>query len=323
MLVDEITIRLEGGRGGDGAIAFNKVRLMQGPTGADGGRGGNVYFEGVRDVSALGIYASRKIMRAEDGKNGRGQFVDGRDGEDLVLKIPIGTRITNEDTGFVRELDEVGQRILAAGGGTGGRGNFKYRSSINTTPRVADNGTEGDVANYHLELRLIADVGLVGLPNAGKSSLLNELTGARSKVGDYSFTTLEPHLGSYYGLVIADIPGLIEGASEGKGLGVKFLRHVERTRTLFHLISAESDDPVRDHAIIKAELESYSPVLARKEERVFLTKCDMLAREELDKKLSELRAAHIDAQPVTILEERSLDSVRAALNTLKDAKREA
>jgi len=319
MLVDEITITLEAGRGGNGAVAFNKVRLMQGPTGADGGRGGNVYFEGVRDVSALGVYASRKEMRAEDGKNGRGQFIDGRDGEDLVLKIPIGTRITNMDTGFVREIESVGERILACGGGVGGRGNFKYRSSINTTPKIADDGTAGDRATFRLELRLIADVGLIGLPNAGKSSLLNELTGARSKVGDYSFTTLEPHLGAYYGLVLADIPGLIEGASEGKGLGIKFLKHVERTRTLFHLISAETEDAARDYRIVKGELESYSPTLARKPESVFLTKCDAVDESALNENIAALAKIGIEATPITILDSARLDPVKAALNTLKSS----
>ena len=157
MLVDEITIRLRGGNGGKGAVAFQKVKLMQGPTGADGGRGGNVYLEGVTDIGALMNYASRKEMHAEDGKNGRGQFIDGRAGEDLVLKIPTGTTITNLDTGYVKEITRAGERILAAGGGESGRGNFKFRSSINTTPMESEEGKVGDVANFRLELRLIAD----------------------------------------------------------------------------------------------------------------------------------------------------------------------
>ena len=201
---------LRAGHGGRGAVAFNKVRLMQGPTGGDGGRGASIYFEGVADINALKPFSSRKEIQAKNGGNGRGQFIDGSAGSDLILKIPTGTRIVNIATGYVSEITRVGERILAAGGGAGGRGNFKFRSSINTTPKEFEEGKEGDVMPYRLELRLIADVGLVGLPNAGKSSLINELTAAAARVGDYPFTTLEPNLGAYYGLIIADIPGLIE-----------------------------------------------------------------------------------------------------------------
>ncbi|HEY4516727.1 MAG TPA: GTPase ObgE [Candidatus Paceibacterota bacterium] len=316
MLVDEITIRLRGGNGGKGAVAFQKVKLMQGPTGADGGRGGNVYLEGVTDIGALMNYASRKEMHAEDGKNGRGQFIDGRAGEDLVLKIPTGTTITNLDTGYVKEITRAGERILAAGGGESGRGNFKFRSSINTTPMESEEGKVGDVANFRLELRLIADVGLVGLPNAGKSSLLNELTAAKSRVANYAFTTLEPNLGAYYGLIIADIPGLIEGASGGKGLGVKFLKHIERTKVLFHLLSAESDDPARDYKIIRDELDKYNPELTKKTELVFLTKTDAVSAKELKEKLAKLKKIKIKATPVSILDAESLNAVKKILNKI-------
>jgi len=317
MLVDDITIRLEAGHGGKGAVAFNKVRLMQGPTGADGGRGGSIYFEGVSDINALARYASKKTIRAESGKNGRGQFIDGRNGEDYIIQVPAGTRVTNLDTAYTREIENVGDRILAAGGGTGGRGNFKFRSSINTTPKEAEDGTPGDVANYHLELLLIADVGLIGLPNAGKSSLLNELTAAKSRVGSHAFTTLEPHLGSYYGLIIADIPGLIEGASEGRGLGTKFLKHIERTKTLFHLVSAQSENPVHDHDVVRRELESYSAELMKKDEHVFLTKCDEISEEERKEKLAAFKEVGITATPLSILEPESLEKVRTLLNALK------
>ena len=175
MLVDEITIETRAGDGGRGAVAFQKVRLARGPTGGDGGNGGSVYFEGVSNPSALGAFAHKKVIQAENGKDGRGQFLDGRAGEDLVLKIPIGTRIHNMGTGFVQEMNEVGQRILAAGAGIGGRGNFKFRASTNTSPKEAEPGLKGDACVYRLELRLIADVGFVGFPNVGKSSLLNVL----------------------------------------------------------------------------------------------------------------------------------------------------
>jgi len=320
MLIDDVTIRFVAGGGGRGSAAFNKVRLALGPTGGDGGRGGNISLEGVSDINALAQYASKKEMHAENGKDGRGQFIDGRDGDDLVLKVPTGTRITNLGTGFVREIEKVGERILVAGGGGGGRGNFKFRSSTNTSPREFEEGLPGDSATYKLELRLIADVGLVGLPNAGKSSLLNELTRATSKVGSYAFTTLEPHLGSYFGLIIADIPGLIEGASLGKGLGVKFLKHIERTKIIFHLVSAEAEDPVRDHEIVRKELASYDPLLAQKEERVLLTKIDALPPEALKEKLAALKKHGVEALPLSILGEESMDMLRTMLNTIKDEK---
>src|ERR1700677_703045 len=229
MLVDEMTIRLTAGSGGKGRAAFNRVKRMQGPSGGDGGHGGSIYLEGGADIGALDRYSNKKEIKADDGKNGGAHFNDGTRGEDVILKVPVGTTVTNLDTGYKDEILKVGQKILVAGGGIGGRGNYKFRSSTNTTPLEFEPGKSGDSALYKLELKLIADVGLIGLPNAGKSSLLNELTKAKSKVANYPFTTLEPHLGSYYGTVLADIPGLIEGASEGKGLGVKFLKHIERT----------------------------------------------------------------------------------------------
>ncbi|MEK7132882.1 MAG: GTPase ObgE [Patescibacteria group bacterium] len=320
MLIDEITIRLRAGNGGKGAVAFNRVKLMQGPTGGDGGRGGNVYFEGVSNINALMPYASRKEIHAEDGKDGRGQFLDGRAGEDLILKIPTGTTIINLGTDFSQEMLSVGQRILAAGGGMGGKGNFRFRSSINTSPKEFQEGLPGDRAEYRLELRLIADVGLVGLPNAGKSSLLNELTSAKARVADYAFTTLEPHLGAYYELIIADIPGLIEGASSGKGLGVKFLKHIERTTTLFHLVSSESEDPARDHEIIRNELEIHNPRLSIKKEYVLLTKTDAVSPTVLKKKLSVLKKLGLKPIPVSILDSESLEEVKKILNKIKDEK---
>jgi len=319
MLIDEITIRLLAGDGGRGAVAFNKVRLSRGPTGGDGGRGANVYFEGVADINALMFFAGKKEMKAEDGKDGRGQFLDGRAGEDLILKIPVGTTVI-KDSGYAQEMEQVGQRILAAGGGAGGKGNFKFRSAVNTSPKEFQEGLPGDTILYTLKLRLIADVGLVGLPNAGKSTLLNELTAAKSRVANYAFTTLEPHLGAYYELIIADIPGIIEGASGGKGLGVKFLKHIERTKVLFHLVSAESDDPVKDHAVIRKELVAYSPELAEKTEYVFLTKSDTVSAESVQEKLSALKYAGIEATPFSVLDTESLNEVKKILNKIKSDK---
>jgi len=320
MLIDEIKLQVTAGNGGRGAAAFNKVPLMLGPTGGDGGNGGSVYFEGTPDINALMVYASRKEVKGEDGKNARGQYIDGRAGEDLFIKIPVGTRIVNTDTEYVKEIEEVGQRILAAGGGIGGRGNFKFRSSTNTSPTEFEEGTLGDSIHYRLELRLIADVGLVGLPNAGKSSLLNALTAAKSRVGNYAFTTLEASLGAYYELIIADIPGLIEGASEGKGLGTKFLKHIERTKTIFHLVSAESDDVVRDYKIIRKELKTFNPKLAEKQEYVFLSKMDMVEAGEVKDKLKALKKAGVDAEAISVIDDASLEHVRHVLNTIKSEK---
>lgn len=320
MLIDDLTIRFEAGHGGRGAAAFNKVKKALGPTGADGGRGGSIFLEGVSDVSALQSLAHKKVIKAQNGGSGRGQFIDGKGGEDLIVKVPTGTRFTNLETGFTREISTVGERVLVAGGGTGGRGNFKFRSSTNTSPTEFEEGKAGDINTYRIELRLIADVGLVGLPNAGKSSLLNTLTAAKSRVAAYAFTTLEPHLGAYYELILADIPGLIEGASEGKGLGHKFLKHIERTKTLFHLVSAESDDVVRDYKVVRKELEEYSPELAEKEEYVFLSKCDQVDAATQKKQLAALKKIKVKATPLSILDDQTIEGVKIILNTLKSQK---
>jgi GTP-binding protein len=224
------------------------------------------------------------------------------------------------DSGFEKHITKVGERILAAGGGRGGRGNYKFRSSTNTTPKEAEEGTPGDVVDYQLELRLIADVGFVGLPNVGKSSLLNELTNAKSKVANYQFTTLEPHLGAYYGLVLADIPGLIEGASDGKGLGMKFLRHIARTKTLFHFLAADSEDVYADYTTVRAELAAYSEELAEKPEHVFLSKSDAVSEEDLAKKLASLKKKKINATPLSLLDPASIDHVKKVLNAIQAEK---
>ena len=320
MLVDEMTIQLTAGNGGKGRAAFNKVKLMQGPSGGDGGHGGSIYLEGVVDIGALAMHSNKKEIRAKDGKNGGAHFNDGTRGEDVILKVPIGTVVTNMDTGYTEEIVKVGQRILAAGGGIGGRGNYKFRSSTNTTPLEFEEGKRGDSALYTLELKLIADVGLIGLPNAGKSSLLNELTASIAKVANYPFTTLEPNLGSYFGTIVADIPGLIEGASEGKGLGVKFLKHIERTGVFFHLVSCESDDVARDYKTVRKELENYDATLTKKKQVVLLTKCDMISPKELAEKQKALKKIKVDATPFSILEPEILEVVKKALNEIRDTK---
>ncbi|OGN05739.1 MAG: hypothetical protein A2831_03675 [Candidatus Yanofskybacteria bacterium RIFCSPHIGHO2_01_FULL_44_17] len=320
MLIDNVTISVRAGNGGDGKAAFNSNMMSLGPVGGDGGKGGDVYCEGVSDLSALAQFRNKKEVKTENGGNGRGQSVDGTDGDDLTLKIPVGTVITNIETGAVSEIVKIGERVLIARGGRGGIGNFKFRSATNTSPKEFTRGKPGEGFTTRLELKLIADVGLVGLPNAGKSSLLNELTNAKSKVANYPFTTLEPNLGVYYELVLADIPGLIEGASAGKGLGVKFLQHIERTKIIFHLISTESEDPSAEYAIIRKELESYSKELAAKPEFIFITKSDLVSAEDLKNKLVALKKISRNAIAISIHDEASIAGVKKILNKIKSEK---
>ena len=313
MLIDDVKIRVKAGDGGRGAVAFSKIKMTLGPTGADGGRGGNVYFEGVSDLSALNQFRYKKELSAENGKNGKRGFNDGTDGKDLFLKVPVGTVIHNLSLKQDSEIVSIGQRLLMAKGGKGGRGNFKLRSSTNTTPEEFEEGSLGQEYELRLELKMIADVGFVGLPNVGKSSLLNELTKAKSKVANYPFTTLSPNLGVYYELILADIPGLIEGASLGKGLGIKFLRHIERTKTLFHFISSESQDPLGDYKIIRKELEVYNKELLLKPEYVFLTKTDLLPEKDIKKKKALLKKTGKEVLAISIIDEKSLKFVEGIL----------
>ncbi len=348
MLIDDVTIKLTAGNGGKGAVAFNKNLRSLGPVGGSGGKGGDIYLEGVSDLSALGRFRYEKDIKAEDGADGRGQFRDGSDGRNLILKVPVGTVAQKIDgstsltinpeqgrrieTGKSEEVLKSGQRILIAEGGRGGKGNFHFRSSVNTSPRRFQEGQLGERFTVRLELKLIADVGIIGLPNAGKSSLLNELTKAKSKVANYPFTTLEPNLGVYYELILADIPGLIEGASTGRGLGIKFLRHIERTKILFHLISAESEDPVKDYKIIKNELEAYissslktsqglnDKEIVKKTKYIFLSKSDTMPPEEIKKKIGALKGINENGFPISVYDWESLEKVKKILNKIKAEK---
>ncbi len=316
MLIDDVKIKIKAGKGGHGAVAFNKTKMSLGPTGADGGRGGNIYLEGVSDLGALVQFRYKKAIVAKSGERGKTQLNDGSDGTDIVLKVPIGTVAHNLTTGEDFEIVTIGQKLLMTKGGKGGRGNYKFRSATNTSPEEYEEGQPGQEAQLHLELKLIADVGFIGLPNVGKSSLLNELTRAKSKVANYPFTTLEPNLGAYYELILADLPGLIEGASQGRGLGIKFLRHVERTRTLFHFISAESPDPVKDYEIIRQELGAYNNELLDKAEYVFLSKADLLTKAEVDKKISALKSIKKAILPISIHDTESLERVEKILREI-------
>jgi GTP-binding protein len=320
MLIDDVKIKIRAGNGGSGAVAFNNNMMSLGPAGGSGGNGGSVYAEGVSDLSALNQFRFKKEFNAENGQVGRNQFRDGHNGEDLLLKVPVGTIIHNLDTGDDVSVEKVGERILLAKGGHGGKGNYLFRSSRNTSPQQFQPGLLGESFALRLELKLIADIGLVGFPNAGKSSLLNELTSAKSKVANYPFTTLEPNLGAYYELILADIPGLIEGSSAGKGLGFKFLRHIERTRTIFHLIAADSPAPDEDYRRIRQELQNYNKELLEKPEHLFLTKSDLVSEKELKEKLAVLKRLNPNATAISIYDFDSLKKVERILNAIKTEK---
>ncbi|MFH0791741.1 MAG: GTPase ObgE [bacterium] len=317
MIVDEVVIKIYAGKGGDGRVAFNKNMMQMGPVGGIGGDGGNVYIVGINNITALNRYRYRKVLKAEDGKDGGSNNKDGACGKDITITVPLGTTITDAETGQFVEILKVNQPMLIAKGGQKGRGNFFFRSSTNTTPKIAEKGKTGENRILKLELRLIADVGIIGLPNAGKSSLLNALTNASSKVANYAFTTLEPNLGDYQGLILADIPGIIEGASSGKGLGIKFLKHIERTKVLFHCISGDSMDLQKDYQVIRKEITDFHPALGEKQEYLFLTKSDNLSEKEIKDKLKILKKCNPKVIAISILDDNSIDKVKNILNGLQ------
>ncbi|HEX8974608.1 MAG TPA: GTPase ObgE [Patescibacteria group bacterium] len=320
MLIDDVKIQITAGHGGRGSAAFNKNLMSLGPAGGSGGRGGSVIFEGVDDLGALGQFRHKKQLGAQNGRDGKGQFCDGPDGQDLVLKVPVGTVIHNLKTGVDSEITKNGQQIVAAKGGRGGRGNFLFRSSKNTTPTEFEEGKPGEEFEIRLELKMIADIGFVGLPNVGKSSLLNELTNASAKVANYQFTTLEPNLGAYYGLILADIPGLIEGASEGKGLGIKFLKHVERTKILFHFLAADSENILQDYETIREELDSYNQELLEKPEYIIISRSDMVSEKELKEKIKQAKKISGDVQVISIHDWDSIEKIKKILNEIENDK---
>lgn len=317
MLIDEVKIKILAGKGGDGIVTFDRSKFSQGPSGGRGGDGGGVWLEAVANLNALNQFRFKKEFAAEDGEGGKSRRLDGARGGDLVLQVPVGTIAHNLDTGKDAEVVKLGERVLLAKGGKGGRGNWYFRSSINITPKERELGTEGEKFNFVLELRLIADVGLVGFPNAGKSSLLNVLTRAGVKVAAYAFTTLEPNLGTFYNMIIADIPGLIEGASGGKGLGIKFLRHVQRTKVLVHCISAESENLEKDYKTIRQEITNYEPELAKKPEYLLLTKIDLIEDKEVKAKVKELKKLNPNISTLSIYDEESIGKIKKLLNKIE------
>jgi len=292
MLIDHVTLTVKAGTGGTGVVRWRREKGIPfgGPAGGDGGKGGDVYFRVVRDIQALSVYKHKKEWEAQVGEAGQKRSMHGSNAEDLYLPVPIGAVIYNREYDKKYECLEEGDFIVLRGG-KGGLGNEQFKSSTNRTPEEFTKGERGEFATFEIELKLIADVGLIGLPNAGKSSLLNALTRAGAKIGDYPFTTLEPNLGAYFGYVLADIPGLIEGASDGKGLGHKFLRHIKRTSTLVHLVSAENENVGETYTVIRNELGKYDEELLSRNEVVVLSKSDMVTDEEVVTKKKELEKA--------------------------------
>ena len=299
--VDEARIHVQSGKGGNGVIRWlrTKESARGGPAGGDGGNGGDAVLVGVRDLAALARYRFEKKFHAENGEAGKSELKRGKNGEDMLVPVPVGTVARVIDTGEEYEITKEDERIVLFRGGYGGLGNARFKSSTNQNPFQQTVGKPGKGGDIQLTLKIIADAGLVGLPNAGKSSLVNALTRAKSKVGAYPFTTLEPNLGEFHGYILADIPGLIEGASSGRGLGIKFLKHVERTGILLHLVSADQDDPLAAYGEVRKEIEAFGHNLTKKQEIIVLSKTDLVSPEEGKVKM-QLLARETDKEVLSV-----------------------
>jgi len=303
MFIDEAEIYLRAGKGGDGAVSFRREKFvpMGGPDGGDGGDGGSIIVRADNHCHGLALFNRQKQFLAEDGKNGMGQKKKGRNGIDMILLMPPGTQIYANEK-LIADLTREGQTLAIAKGGIGGWGNHHFATSIKQTPKWSKKGKGGEALKLKLILKTIADAGLIGKPNSGKSTLLSVISNARPKIADYPFTTLEPNLGTIKSkdknIIIADIPGLIEGASLGKGLGDKFLRHIERTKTVLHLIDINEPDVVASYRTVRKELRDFSPELTDKKEIVVITKAETVDKSELNKKVNKLKRAGL--KPVII-----------------------
>jgi GTP-binding protein len=319
--LDQAKIFIRSGAGGPGAVSFRREKFIEygGPDGGDGGKGGDIIFEAVAGLNTLIDFRYTQHFKAPRGKGGAGSNRTGAGGGDLVVKVPVGTQILSDDKAQVlADLTEAGQRIVLLEGGEGGRGNASYKSATNRAPRQHGSGWPGAEMWVWLRLKLLADVGLVGLPNAGKSTFLNTVSNAKARVGDYPFTTLHPKLGvvrhKQRDFVLADIPGLIEGAAEGAGVGDRFLGHVERTRVLLHLVDANVPDVAAAWRTVRAELEAYGAGLAEKSELIALNKCDTVGDELAEALAEELRAA--SGAPVFAVSGATGAGVEAVLDAL-------
>ena len=308
MFVDELKIKARAGKGGDGVVRWRHIRGKEfgGPSGGNGGRGGDVYALAVRDLNILYRYRNKKEFMAQDGGDGQKDSLEGANGIEEIINVPIGTVITNTESSVRYELLEEGERVLLLKGGKGGLGNEHFKNSRNTTPKEFTLGVEGEEGNFFIEVELVVDAGFVGFPNAGKSSLLNALTHAERKVADYPFTTLEPGLGELYGYIIADVPGLIEGAASGKGLGHKFLRHIKRTKVLLHCVPLDSENAIDSYNAIRKELTEYEESLAGKPELIVLTKKDLVDEEEKKSALKKMSKINKNVLAVSLYDDSSI-----------------
>ncbi len=326
--IDEITLHIRAGHGGNGVVRWRheKGKDKAGAAGGNGGWGGDVIIRGIRNLNILANYRNVKEVAAQNGAHGMKFSQDGKQGENLIVDFPVGSSVKNLETGKVFTLLEDGQEILILKGGRGGLGNEHFKASTNVKPMQSTPGKPGEEADFHIELALVADAGLVGLPNAGTSSLLYALTNATSKVGAYAFTTINPHLGPLYDFILADIPGIISGASQGRGLGHKFLRHITRTSLILHCVSAENEDVVAAYNTIREELSAYTPSdeleendarvgvsLVEKPEIVILTKTDAVDAKTLAEKKKALKKVCGDVVEVSILDD---DSVKKLSKTI-------
>jgi len=302
MFIDYAEIEITAGKGGDGAVTFRREKYVPkgGPSGGNGGKGGDIIIEAHHNLSTLLDFRYKRHYKAGKGDNGASALKDGKNGSDIIISVPVGTVIKDSETGkIICDLDVDDKKFIAAKGGKGGKGNSNFATPTNQTPRFAEPGKPGEEKKITFELKLIADVGLVGFPNAGKSTLISTISSAKPKIADYPFTTLEPNLGivrykDFQSFTVADIPGIIEGAHEGKGLGHKFLRHIERTKILLFLIDVTSDNYQRDYNILYNELKSYSPKLAEKQKIVSLSKIDLVEDDQL-KKFSKKKIKNADS----------------------------
>ncbi|MFI5265611.1 MAG: Obg family GTPase CgtA, partial [Candidatus Levyibacteriota bacterium] len=322
-LVDDVIIKIKAGDGGNGGRAFhtNFGSIKSVPDGGNGGYGGDVFFEGDSNLNDLSEFRYRKSIKAENGVRGKNKSLNGAKGKDAVILVPLGTTIIDINSQDAFEILKHGDRVLAAAGGRGGSGNAEPTIKINRYDHDVPSllGQPGEARELHLVLNLIADIGLVGLPNAGKSSLLKTVTRATPKIGNYPFTTLEPNLGTMGKITLADIPGLVEGASEGKGLGIEFLKHIEKTKVLVHCIDSTVEDPYKAYQVVHGEFESYNKKLLSKKEIIFLTKIDLIEPEDLQKKVKMLAKTKKEIYTVSIYDQKSVEGIekilRDAVNT--------